>query len=110
MSHRHLVGFEQDISHEPVANVHVLHLGRLIEVMVLGFLVIGRNDLERIGCLHGILEDSLAFFHREGNAIGVGVIPVRYGLACAFQEVRAAYAELSQERCACAKKRLGKLA
>ena len=88
MRHRHFVGLEQDVSHQPEVQIDVLHARRLVEIGNLG--IHGRCERLRGGGAAAALEQACALLGCEGDAVRVGVVPVLRRLACALKIVRAA--------------------
>ena len=95
MGHGHLVRFQQDVADQPEVQVDVLHARGFVQVLDLGVYRCG--ELLGGGGVTAAAQQLGALFHGEGNAVGVGVVPIFGCFAGAFKVVRAADAQLAHD-------------
>ena len=95
MGHGHLVCFQEDVADQPEVQVHVLHARGFVQVLDLGVYrcgeLLGGRGVAAAAQQLGTLLDG------EGDAVGVGVVPVFGGFAGALKVVRSADAQLAHD-------------
>ena len=95
MGHGHLVRFQEDVADQPEVQIHVLHARGFVQVLDLSVYRCG--ELLGGGGVAAAAQQLGALLCGEGDAVGVGVVPVLGGFAGALKVVRSADAQLAHD-------------